>query len=146
MHVLPADWTSLVAVVLLLGLKHGFDADHLAAIDGLTRISRRAQARHARYCGALFSLGHGLVVILNRAAGELGLGALARAGLARAGPCLDLDLLPDTARRLEPARGAERAAARGGRAGWLAQPLGWPRPARGSCSRSVRCSPCPSIR
>jgi len=64
MHVLPADWTSLVAVVLLLGLKHGFDADHLAAIDGLTRMTRRAQARHARYCGALFSLGHGLVVML----------------------------------------------------------------------------------
>jgi len=62
--VLPTEWSSLLAVVLLLGLKHGFDADHLSAIDSLTRMSRRAQARHARYCGALFSLGHGLVVVV----------------------------------------------------------------------------------
>lgn len=48
---------ALALIVLLLGVRHGFDADHLAAIDGLTRISRR------RACGMLFSLGHGAVVI-----------------------------------------------------------------------------------
>ncbi len=61
---LPADWTSLVALVFLLGLKHGFDADHLATIDGLTRINARAERPFARYCGALFSIGHGAVVLL----------------------------------------------------------------------------------
>jgi len=61
---LPADWTSLVALVFLLGLKHGFDADHLATIDGLTRVNSRADRPFARYCGALFSIGHGAIVML----------------------------------------------------------------------------------
>jgi high-affinity nickel-transport protein len=48
-----------VAVVgLALGMRHGADPDHLAAIDGLTRIRPRATN------GAYFALGHGLVVIL----------------------------------------------------------------------------------
>jgi high-affinity nickel-transport protein len=63
MQSLPSDWTNLAGVVLLLGLKHGFDADHLATIDGLTRCNARAGRAFARYCGALFSLGHGLVVL-----------------------------------------------------------------------------------
>lgn len=62
MHDLPATWIALCAFVFLLGLRPGFDADHLAAIDGMTRLSARRQLAHARYCGALFSLGHGLVV------------------------------------------------------------------------------------
>ena len=37
MHDLPADWGALCALVFLLGMRHGLDADHLAAIDGLTR-------------------------------------------------------------------------------------------------------------
>jgi nickel/cobalt transporter (NiCoT) family protein len=60
---LPTDFSALCAVVLLLGMRHGLDADHLAAIDGLTRLSARRGLAHARYCGALFSLGHGLVVL-----------------------------------------------------------------------------------
>jgi nickel/cobalt transporter (NiCoT) family protein len=63
LHSLPADWAALASVVLLLGFKHGFDADHLATIDGLTRWNAAAGRRFARYCGVLFSLGHGLVVI-----------------------------------------------------------------------------------
>lgn len=63
MHDLPTEWTALAALVFLLGLKHGFDADHLAAIDGLTRYNARQRRPFARYCGALFSLGHGLVVV-----------------------------------------------------------------------------------
>jgi high-affinity nickel-transport protein len=63
MQDLPADWGALCALVLLLGLRHGLDADHLAAIDGLTRVNSRAGRRHARYCGALFSLGHGAIVL-----------------------------------------------------------------------------------
>jgi high-affinity nickel-transport protein len=63
MQNLPSDWTALAGVVLLLGLKHGFDADHLATIDGLTRSNARAGRVFAPYCGALFSLGHGAVVL-----------------------------------------------------------------------------------
>ena len=44
-------------------MKHGFDADHLAAIDGLTRHNARARSQLARLAGALFSLGHGVVVV-----------------------------------------------------------------------------------
>jgi len=53
----------LLALTLLLGIKHGMDADHLATIDGLTRFNSSA-GRHllARLCGFLFSLGHGAVV------------------------------------------------------------------------------------
>ncbi|MBI5255503.1 MAG: nickel transporter [Burkholderiales bacterium] len=60
---LPTDLPTLCAVVLLLGLKHGFDADHLATIDGMTRLQARAGRPQARWCGALFSLGHGTVVV-----------------------------------------------------------------------------------
>lgn len=72
---LPTDWGALCVLVFLLGLRHGLDADHLAAIDGLTRLSARRQQRHARGCGALFSLGHGAVVMLI----ALGAGALGTA-------------------------------------------------------------------
>jgi high-affinity nickel-transport protein len=63
MDTLPTDWGALAALVFLLGIKHGFDADHLATIDGLTRHGMRIGAPHARWSGALFSLGHGAVVI-----------------------------------------------------------------------------------
>jgi len=64
MDALPATWTALCALAFLLGLKHGFDADHLATIDGLTRYNARANPRLARVAGALFSLGHGAVVVV----------------------------------------------------------------------------------
>lgn len=61
---LPNTWTALCALGFVLGLKHGFDADHLATIDGLTRCNARANPALARVAGALFSLGHGVVVLL----------------------------------------------------------------------------------
>ena len=48
----------MVALVFMLGLRHGFDPDHLVAIDGLTRTSK------SRWCGLFFSLGHGVAVTL----------------------------------------------------------------------------------
>jgi nickel/cobalt transporter (NiCoT) family protein len=57
------DWTSLLILTFVLGMKHGFDADHLATIDGLTRYNARRRPGLARYCGTLFSLGHGAVVL-----------------------------------------------------------------------------------
>jgi high-affinity nickel-transport protein len=63
METLPHDWLALGALVFALGLKHGLDADHLVAIDGLTRFNSQADRRLARWCGVLFSLGHGVVVV-----------------------------------------------------------------------------------
>lgn len=61
---LPTDWIALLALVFMLGAKHGLDADHLATIDGLTRHNLRFAPTRARWCGALFSLGHGFIVLL----------------------------------------------------------------------------------
>lgn len=63
MENLPHDWLALATLVFVLGLKHGLDADHLVAIDGLTRFNSRVKPRLARWCGVLFSLGHGAVVV-----------------------------------------------------------------------------------
>ncbi len=62
MNELPTHWLSLIAVVFLLGLKHGLDPDHLAAIDGLTRFNAQRRPRLSRWSGLLFSAGHGVVV------------------------------------------------------------------------------------
>jgi high-affinity nickel-transport protein len=56
-------WLPLCATVFALGLRHGLDADHLATIDGLTRFNSTAQPKLARWCGTLFSMGHGCIVI-----------------------------------------------------------------------------------
>ncbi|MCF8151937.1 MAG: nickel transporter [Burkholderiaceae bacterium] len=61
---LPNDWIAMLALVLILGAKHGLDADHLATIDGLTRYNMRFAPAGARWCGSLFSLGHGFVVLV----------------------------------------------------------------------------------
>lgn len=60
---LPTDWSTLCALVFLLGMRHGFDADHLATIDGLTRLNQARRPALARACGTWFSLGHGAVVL-----------------------------------------------------------------------------------
>lgn len=60
---LPQDWQALCLLIFVLGLKHGFDADHLATIDGLTRVNQRRHPALARFCGTFFSLGHGAVVL-----------------------------------------------------------------------------------
>src|SRR5712691_10525356 len=62
METVPSHWLSLIAAVFLLGLKHGLDPDHLAAIDGLTRVNAARRPRLSRWSGLLFSVGHGLVV------------------------------------------------------------------------------------
>jgi high-affinity nickel-transport protein len=64
MNDLPTEWSALCALVFLLGMRHGFDADHLAAIDGMTRLSSGRQQAFSRWCGALFSIGHGVIVML----------------------------------------------------------------------------------
>lgn len=64
MENLPHDWLALLALVFVLGLKHGLDPDHLATIDGLTRFNAaNHKPRLSRWSGLLFSLGHGAVVM-----------------------------------------------------------------------------------
>lgn len=56
--------SSLMIFALVFGVKHGFDADHLASIDGLARLhTRQGTPTLARLCGTLFSTGHGLIVL-----------------------------------------------------------------------------------
>ncbi|HVA23424.1 MAG TPA: sodium:proton antiporter [Chloroflexota bacterium] len=54
----------LVGLTLVLGLRHGLDADHLSCIDGLTRFNHSLGRRIAPWCGTLFSVGHSLMIVL----------------------------------------------------------------------------------
>jgi high-affinity nickel-transport protein len=56
---LPA---SGMALFFLLGLRHGIEPDHIAAIDGLTLRAHDHHERHAAWTGSLFALGHGLAI------------------------------------------------------------------------------------
>lgn len=49
--------------VFVLGLRHGADPDHLAAIDNLTRNSLGAKRRLSRFVGTLFAGGHSVMVL-----------------------------------------------------------------------------------
>lgn len=55
-------WVMMVSMAFILGIRHGFDLDHLATIDSITRVVSRNRF-FSRIIGLLFSLGHGLVVI-----------------------------------------------------------------------------------
>lgn len=65
---LEAMGTSLLpslALVGMLGFRHGFDADHIAVIDGMTRARQLNRSYWtARLVGAQFALGHSLVIML----------------------------------------------------------------------------------
>jgi len=50
--------TGLELLAVALGMRHGVDPDHLAAVDGLSRV------RPSPLNGALFALGHGGIVTL----------------------------------------------------------------------------------
>lgn len=57
---------ALVAAALLAygyGLRHAVDADHIAAIDNVTR-KLMQQGQHPVWVGAFFSLGHSSIVVL----------------------------------------------------------------------------------
>jgi nickel/cobalt transporter (NiCoT) family protein len=51
------------AIAYLLGLRHGFDADHIAAIDNVTR-KLRNDRRPSASAGFFFALGHSTIVIM----------------------------------------------------------------------------------
>lgn len=51
-----------LATMFLLGLRHGFDPDHIACIDGFTWRSLERHHGSAPWIGTLFAFGHGLTV------------------------------------------------------------------------------------
>jgi high-affinity nickel-transport protein len=67
---LPA---SSLILMFMLGLRHGFDPDHIAMIDSMAYRSLEQRPRLAPWMGTLFALGHGLTVT----AIAVALGALA---------------------------------------------------------------------
>ena len=58
------DLLSLVALAFVLGLRHGVDADHLAAIDVMARFNAASKPALARLTGLWFSVGHGAIVLV----------------------------------------------------------------------------------
>lgn len=59
-NVLPS-----LALVCLLGFRHGFDADHIAVIDGMTRVRQLHRTYWtSRLVGAQFAFGHSATILL----------------------------------------------------------------------------------
>jgi high-affinity nickel-transport protein len=84
--VLPGDYRvgenafgiGLAVTAYALGMRHAFDADHIAAIDNTTRKLREQRVRPPVSVGFWFSLGHSTVVLVMVAAIAFGVHALAR--------------------------------------------------------------------
>jgi len=53
----------LLLMVFGLGVRHGLDLDHIATIDAISR-TVKSNERLSKKVGLLFSLGHGMVIIL----------------------------------------------------------------------------------
>lgn len=88
------DAVTLALLALALGMRHGLDADHLVAIDSLTRHNAEARPRLAAASGALFALGHGSVVLAVAALGVwLGRSWSPPAFLEAAGAWISITLL-----------------------------------------------------
>jgi len=51
-----------LTLMFALGIRHGLDPDHIAAIDNMTYRSLDERPHVASWVGALFALGHGLLV------------------------------------------------------------------------------------
>ncbi|MBD5634905.1 MAG: hypothetical protein IAI49_10540 [Candidatus Eremiobacteraeota bacterium] len=49
--------------VFALGLRHGADPDHIAAIDNMTRNSFEGRPWLSRFCGTIFAGGHSVMVL-----------------------------------------------------------------------------------
>ena len=62
MTTLDALPASGLALFFVLGLRHGVEPDHIAAIDGMTLRALDHHERHAPWTGSLFALGHGAAV------------------------------------------------------------------------------------
>ncbi len=69
--------TGLAITAFTLGLRHGFDPDHIAAIDNVTR-KLMTDGKRPVTVGFWFALGHSSVVVVTVALLAAGLNALAR--------------------------------------------------------------------
>ena len=72
-----ADLLAAAVLAYTLGLRHAFDADHIAAIDNVVR-KLMAAGRPSAKVGFFFSLGHSTVVVLASAAVALAAGGWLR--------------------------------------------------------------------
>jgi nickel/cobalt transporter (NiCoT) family protein len=70
--------SALLTLAAALGMRHGVDPDHLAVIDGLSRL------RPSRWNGVLFAGGHGVLVTLL----AVGVGGLLARGIGPYAPWL----------------------------------------------------------
>jgi nickel/cobalt transporter (NiCoT) family protein len=71
-----------VFTVFVLGLRHGADPDHLAAIDNVTRNAYPKTPLLSRFTGALFAGGHSVMVLaISALVGVLGTRFTAHAGV-----------------------------------------------------------------
>lgn len=61
---LGANLATSLLLVSLLGFRHGFDADHIAVVDGMTRARQLQGFWTSRLVGAQFALGHSAVILL----------------------------------------------------------------------------------
>lgn len=63
MEIISISFSGIV-LMLMLGLRHGLDPDHIAIIDGLTLRFNETKPSVAKWVGTLFATGHGLVVTI----------------------------------------------------------------------------------
>lgn len=65
MDILSSSLWVTLALLMALGFRHGLDPDHIATVDGLTRMRYKAHAYWAaRLTGFQFACGHSLTILL----------------------------------------------------------------------------------
>lgn len=62
METIPTFDLPGIILMLMLGLRHGLDPDHIAIIDGMVLRIHEDRPAMARWVGTFFAFGHGLVV------------------------------------------------------------------------------------
>jgi nickel/cobalt transporter (NiCoT) family protein len=60
---LGATLATSLLLVSMLGFRHGFDADHIAVVDGMTRARQLQGFWSSRLVGAQFALGHSSMIL-----------------------------------------------------------------------------------
>jgi nickel/cobalt transporter (NiCoT) family protein len=110
---LQAGFLATCGLAALLGFRHGFDADHIAVVDGMTR-ARQLHGSYwtARWVGLQFAAGHSATILL-AALLLFGQGAALPDGLDGLGMVVSMVLLlviasSNLAHAVRPAQGGAR--------------------------------------